>query len=490
MERKCQTSGVTFTVDKNEARFLKEFGLPLPNRTEIERLRYLLSFIPNMEACLSKNSLFTLTANNGYIPRPRLQPILATNPASDKLPDLKGELCFNILFDLFNYWKSGNLLEYDTYCNYFSLSCKGIADTYFSLESEQLVQCLFVTSSKRLFNAVSCVNCEDSYFIENCEECKNCLFCCNLKGVQYHIFNQEVSRDEYESIFNTLMLTEPLQLDSAVERFANFLKMQTLNAKATFNSDSQLGRYVKDSSVSNYIFLSQNIRNSNLVFGGYDIENSYGIALSGPKVSNIYQSMLITGPASGIRNSYLCGPEVSELDYCIGCTNSNHLMFCVGLDNASYCIFNQQYSKVAYTKNIELLKSMFSKDIDWGYQMPLLFSLVGYNESLASTFFPLNKVQATLLAYNWNSDLDILSFSREVSLESLCEISGMPFTSLDSEIDLRNKLAVSKPTRAPAQRFSDMISSLEFSSDREAKCGYSGDLFRHYYRGNRLVVSC
>lgn len=489
MDRKCQVSGSIFTVGAEERAFLNKYGLPLPRKSETERLRTLLSFVPNLASCGSEGHLFYLDKDNGYIPAVSLNSILPSQPPSNRLPDLNGELCFSILADLFNYWRSGNKSEFNHINNYFCHGCSDISDTYFSFDSHHLIECLFISSGKNLFRAISCIGCEDSYFLENCENCKHCLFCVNLSGAEYYVFNQKVGEKEYHDILSSLNLSSSVHLETAIERFANFLKMQMINGKALFSSDVEKGRFLYNGQSSNYTFLSKNVANSVLLLGGYELKQTYGLTLSGPLVEESFQSSLIQGPASGIRNSYLCGPNISELDYCISCSDSNNLMFCVGLTNASYCIFNQQYNKADYSRNRDLLKQMFSIDIDWGIQLPLNFSLVAYNESIAAHLFPLSKAQANLLGFEWNSSLDLFTINREMGNENICEISGESFSISSYESELRSMLGLAKPNRSPNQRFIDLISYIEFGPEKESRCGLSQNLFNHFYRGNRLVVS-
>lgn len=48
------------------------------------------------------------------------------------------------------------------------------------------------------FNLTKRIN--ESYFVSRCEDLDHCMFCYDVNNKQYHIFNKEVSPDEYELI--------------------------------------------------------------------------------------------------------------------------------------------------------------------------------------------------------------------------------------------------------------------------------------------------
>lgn len=490
MERKCEISGVVFEVGQAELDLCRKFGLLFPRRSEIERLRFFLSFVPELGCCISKDSIFSLDAQSGFVPQANLKSLTSAKFSGGDIPELSGEECFANLLELVEKWKRNptQSTKIEGY-NYCCVNCSSSVDSSFSFDSSELIECAFVNSSQRLFFARFSSNCSDCYFIENCEDCRFCLFSTNLKGKKYHVFNQPVSEDEYQSVLKSLMLDDPLQLDSARERFANFLSTQSLDVMSYYNSSDVRGRFAFDSKSSADIFLSKHILNSNLIFGSSDIEASSMVVMSSGGVKRSYQNVLLGGPSEEVFNAYHCGPNVKNLEYCVGCKNSHDLLFCVGLDGASYCIFNTQFTDKEYFVFKDELRSMFSREIDWGYQLPVNLSLIAYNESLSSLIFPLSKVQANLLGYAWNDSLDKINIDREQVADYICEISGVPYSVKTSEINIRKSLGVAVSNRSPDQRFRDVISSISLGPRRESVCGLRSNKFEHFYRGSRTVVA-
>ncbi len=489
LERKCEISGKTFSVSPIELGIIQKHGLPNPRRSEVERLRFLLSMIPDLGTCLKSDHGFFINPTSNFIPSVNINSLSPVAFTLDTFPELSGELCFRKLTELLNCWKLGERQQVLSEPNYFCFNCKDIYDTYFSFDSHSLVECIFVTASHKLVNARYSTGCDNCFFIENCEDCSYCLFSSNLKGEKFFVFNQRVSEEEYFKILSSLVLTDSVHFETSKERYANYLKTQVYNVNSFTHSEQISGRFINSSHNVDTSYFSHLTSNSSLIFGGHKLLGSVGLIISGGDVKDSYQSLLIRGPANGVRNSYLCGPNVAELDYCIACKNSSDLMFCVGLENVKYCIFNQQFSEKDYFTYKKKVKKNFLRDIDWGVQLPSQVSLIGYNESLANLFFPLSKVQANLLGFEWNADLDLVKVDREASSLRVCDITGERFEIDPLESKLRHELGIAEPTRSANQRFHDLMTSVELGPKRESRCGLRSKTFSHYYKGTRLVIS-
>jgi len=71
-------------------------------------------------------------------------------------------------------------------------------DNDFIQDSEFLYECIDCRKCYQCFHADSCENSIDLLFCFNLRDCQNCIFSTNLRHKSYCIFNQPVSKEEYE----------------------------------------------------------------------------------------------------------------------------------------------------------------------------------------------------------------------------------------------------------------------------------------------------
>ena len=80
--------------------------------------------------------------------------------------------------------------------------------------------------------------------------------------------------------------------------------------------------------------------------------------------------------------------------YCISCFGSHDCFGCVGLRNKSYCILNTQYTKEEYEELVPRIIIHMMKNGEWGEFFPSSMSPFGYNETVATEYFPREKEEA------------------------------------------------------------------------------------------------
>ncbi len=88
------------------------------------------------------------------------------------------------------------------YYSNFVKECKNIIDSTFCTESEIIYYGMDVTRCYNCFYVKNSVNCRDCFGVEECEQCSNCIGCYGLKNKQYHVFNQPVSSEDFQKIWN------------------------------------------------------------------------------------------------------------------------------------------------------------------------------------------------------------------------------------------------------------------------------------------------
>ena len=78
------------------------------------------------------------------------------------------------------------------------MRCRDTVDAYFGIEMEQCYEAVNVHKSSGVVFGHNVANCSDSWFLLSCTDCSNCFGCINLRHKNYHWFNEELSREEYE----------------------------------------------------------------------------------------------------------------------------------------------------------------------------------------------------------------------------------------------------------------------------------------------------
>ncbi len=294
--------------------------------------------------------------------------------------------------------------------------------------SEDTIDCSYSTElhdSCWLINSIHCYSC---YFSEILENCTNCIFCFNIKGKSYHIFNTEVTPEEYHSYKKKLQNYWFLQSE-----FQKFLSLKSSNIHPeNFNLHSEKIQ-------GEYLLWSKNIQQSFDIVECQDCKyvtwlfrssNCYDIYDWGDTAKWCYECHKVGESVSYSCFCASCLHGVDQLFYCFDCVNtSSHLFWCVGLRNASYCILNRQYTKEEYETLVPKIIEHMMTTGEWGEFFPSSLSPFGYNETVAQEYFPMSReevlnghpelVSGSASVLGQKEDPEISSAWREVSLRGV-----------------------------------------------------------------------
>jgi len=76
---------------------------------------------------------------------------------------------------------------------------KDSLDISLSAKLELCYESIQCDNSNKLFFSKSCDNCVSSYFLYECKNCIDCFGCSNLRNKQHCLFNEQLSKEEYEN---------------------------------------------------------------------------------------------------------------------------------------------------------------------------------------------------------------------------------------------------------------------------------------------------
>ena len=177
---------------------------------------------------------------------------------------------------------------------------------------------LMVDKSYKVFSSQYCEECQNVYFSRDIIGCSNCIGCINLKNKQYHIFNEPVSKSDFEKF-----LLE-LNLDS----YENRMTFQKKAEKFFITKPRRAfhGRKVVNSS-GDYLYNCKNVKDSYLVYGGENMRycqimevastaNAYDYTHFGLKAEWVYESVWSGLHINNVKFSFW-NYHAHDLEYCL-----------------------------------------------------------------------------------------------------------------------------------------------------------------------------
>jgi len=270
-----------------------------------------------------------------------------------------------------------------------------------------------VTSSKcyETFFSQNADSCTSSYFLYDCKNCINCFGCTSLRNKSNCLWNEQLTKEEYDkklaeldigNFLNFLKARdkfEKLKL-KAIRRFANIINSKNVSGDDIFHADNCHHCFAIKDEMKDCKFII------NAIEGLKDSYDGYG--------TGVNTELLYEGMDSGINGArqlfVLTAWECLNTEYSLNCHGCNNIFGCVGLRNKSYCIFNKEYSKEDFAKlRIQIIEQMMKvpyidqkgRIYTYGEYFPAELSPFGYNETVAQDYFPLSKEEVLNNGYSW-----------------------------------------------------------------------------------------
>lgn len=334
---------------------------------------------------------------------------------------------------------------------------------YEGTASQHCYQCMFFRH---------CRDCSDCIMVDDCQSCRNCCMCFGLQGKQYCLRNEQLTKEDYERKMQELLpltIAKITQLRSAFDVFAQKLPHRALHV---FGSEDCTG---------DMVFNSLRCRDC------YDCTDCEDCAhvLNTPK-GKFSQDANYTAP-DGIEWCYNVGSTVgvqrgvgtfllwygADVYYSRECHHSSNLFGCVGMRHKQYCILNKQYTKEEYEKLVPRIIAHMRQSGEWGGYLAPEVSTMGYNETLAQEYFPLQKDEVKKLGWQWYDEVDaknqylgpspvipetIDAVSDDIVNQILaCSVTGKPYKIIPQELKFYRQMGIPIPRKCPDQRHKDRL---------------------------------
>ena len=331
---------------------------------------------------------------------------------------------------------------------------------YECMNSSGLHTCLFVRSSE---------NCHDCLFCGDCHSCGNLIGCQGLWNQSYCIFNEKVSRKEWERFRDELQLTPP-----GIAEFEGAVRAKLLQTPRKYYTGKSIedssGDYLQECKNTSNAFNARYCRDVAHVQDAWEAKDCFDLTetLTNQCCGELEGCAFLDyafalSKVWSVPNAYY-----SEL-----CFNSHDLFGCIGLKKNEYCILNRQYSASEYQALAARIADHMQRGGEWGEFFPAAHAPFGYNESVAAEYYPLTSRESAALGFRWHAEEAAQKHylgpryrlaerigdvpDEIVQQILLCEVSGRPYKVLPMELEFYRRMGLPAPRRSPQQRRADRM---------------------------------
>ncbi|KKP83514.1 MAG: hypothetical protein UR85_C0004G0108 [Candidatus Nomurabacteria bacterium GW2011_GWF2_35_66] len=367
---------------------------------------------------------------------------------------------------------------------YYVTSCYHSEDIWYSgflNKSRNIMDSQIVLDSELVYNSVDSEylykssftyfssHCIDSMFLFDCRNCQDCFGCVNLRNKRYCVFNEQFSKEDYESFLSSIKPFSRETISIYEEKFWELVKKLPMNGSRNSNSINSYGINLKNSKDLYDVFDSKNAENIRHAEGPIGNKDSMDFLYSGGNSSRVYGTINIGSHSNEVRFS-VSSKTCTNCEFIFNSKNLNNCFMCFGLQNKSYCILNNQYSPDEYYKIIDEIKSEMLERGEYADGLGMEFSAQAYNFSVGQFAFPLDDKEIEKFGGfvakepKTNAEgIEIISKDKlpktikEVTDEILnkaieCEITGKPFRIIASELEFYKRMDIPLPTIHPTVR--------------------------------------
>ncbi|MCX6752167.1 MAG: zinc-ribbon domain containing protein [Candidatus Nomurabacteria bacterium] len=379
----------------------------------------------------------------------------------------------------------------DENCDYGHIvwSSTDCTDNLYVYKCELCYECMDCIGSNRLIYSEECEACVDSIGLFDCRGCTNCIGCVGLRQQSHKIFNQPVTKEEYQEFLRNYPLNKKESIEYILEKREELRKKIPTRAVYGSHNTNVSGDHIYNAHNVHYSFDIKGGENSKFCFtakennevydGSFTIENEFSYQiLTCANSHNVFFSHLLTDCNEGYYSQF--------------CFNSKNIFGCMGLRNKQYCILNKQYTKEEYEKLMPQIIENMKKTGDWGNFFPIWMSPFAYNESITNEYMPLTKKQALDQGFSWRDDIpsttgkencayeDLPKDPKEYSDEKLldkilkCESCGKNYRFISREIGFYKRMGLALPSKCSNcrhQRRMDTRNKRELNDSTCASCG-------------------
>ncbi len=505
MVQVCVASGEEFSVSAEEVQFYQALGLPKPKLSPIERQRRRMAYRNFRHLTLTK------CAVSG-------ERILSMYPETVSFPVVSSSYWWSDAWDARDFGRAytSNQDFYDQYrnlsscvprygvmnvaaekCEYsnFALNssrcylvfgcvrnenclyghivwdCESCVDTLYAYRSQWCSNSTDIVRCYDIHYSQECTDCSESYFLFDCAGCSNCFGCWNLRGARYCLFNEQLSRADYEARLKTIFPIEAGTVSYAeVESIGQQVRCYLLEhgvCPEIFQTGSEniSGNHIYESGNLKYCFDAKRCEESSYCFTACDVVQSMDISFTAASARSCYECLTV-GNCERVMFSHMLNDCSDSLysEFCFGC---QEIIGCVGLRKARYAILNREYPREEYFRLKEEIIANLSQSGRWGEFFPIEDSPFAYNKSIAQEYLPLSSAECESRGLNWDkrdsenscpseseSPPPTIAEATEEILEQrfICREQGKAYKIIKAELDFYRRMKLPLSPYSPEAR--------------------------------------
>ncbi len=358
--------------------------------------------------------------------------------------------------------------------------------------------CYDCTACPRCYNLQSsdfCENCSDSFFLSHCRGCHHCFGCVNLRHQEYCIFNEQKTKEEYETFIREFRGSSYRVREEMREKFHALTLTQPRSHAVLLHTEDVTGNHIAHAKSVHDSFFIDDGENVRYCFSlDNRAKDCYDHTLFGDNVELTYEVAMGGSNAFHLCFCCLSLDNAAELLYCWICVQSKNCFGCACLKRKEYCILNKQYTKEGYEALVPKIIGHMRSTGEWGEFFPLTFSAIPYNQSLAQRYFPLGREEVHQKGLLWfekeTEDAgsaidpsilpdDLPENNDPIIVRSL--FSGRPFKITPQEIKRYREFKVPLPRMTYDERMEERAKKLGGIKLYERTCVKTGKLILTTY---------
>ena len=295
----------------------------------------------------------------------------------------------------------GSVYSQDCYYGspYYSTHC---VDTLVVRTCERCYECI---DCRELYECSWCQDCHGSsqlLFCYDLQGCTDCIGCAGLRRKKHCIFNKQLSPEDYAMKAASLNISDPIISKLLRSRLAALKETVPHRFMQSAKAENVSGNFVYECRNVHDAYYADRSEDCRYAAQVVDLKDCHDINFT--EEDELCYEYLGAYQNSRTAFSLFCN-RLSEALYCNACHRSQNIFGCAGLRSASYCILNKQYTKDAYEKLVPKLVAHMQETGEWGEFFPIADSPFGYNETVASEYFPLPKAAVERHGWKWCDDL-------------------------------------------------------------------------------------
>lgn len=369
---------------------------------------------------------------------------------------------------------------------------------YWLQKSKNCMDCAMLNSSELCYGSIDldncykvvlsryCRECSSSFLLENCTGCKFCFWCVGQDWKMYMIFNEQKTKEEFEKVTTLYLFWTKEQQEMLFKQYRALSRTIYTHIR---NSDNVTGDYVYG---AENIKLSTEIHDAKNVIYSKHVRFNAGDCMDVDTVWYnaflMYESINTALDAYNNKFCMRCWSWCNNLLYCFNVDALSNSFSCIGLRNKSYCIFNKQYTKEWYEKQVAKIIAHMQETWERGEFFHPSLSPFGYNETVAQEYFPVTKNEEWVMKNeqwialqshgykrsDYNADPvipagaqtlqgdqiphDIATVTDDI-LKSIfvCEVSGRPYRIIKQELEFYRKHTLPLPRKHPDIRHEERM---------------------------------